>query len=193
MPRRTWWKKINLISATLCYFSLMLSIITSINWNSQSANIKNVYIHREMKVLQLIFVVVCLYNFQNHYNSSTWAAMTVSVFMLKGFSLQSSLSFGEPQLASSMDFLFLRRDTKTGHHYRDKLPLCFVRWKYRKLVVSSSVQDDVTFLPSAKHYASVSNALLSLLLLHCTVTERVAGYSQQHHWFLNVKGKDSGN
>lgn len=39
-------------------------------------------------------------------------------------SLQSSLSFGEPQLAFSMDFLFLRRDTKTG-----QTVIMFCEWK----------------------------------------------------------------
>lgn len=43
------------------------------------------------------------------------------------FPLQSSLSFGEPQLAFCMDFLFLRRGTEPEHHQRHKPLLCFVQ------------------------------------------------------------------
>lgn len=57
----------------------------------------------------------------------------------------------------------------------------YVLWG--KLVVSGSVQDDVTILPTATHCASVCSAVVSAVAsLQLCVRERVEGSRQECHW-----------
>lgn len=173
MPHRTWWKKINLISTALCYFSLKLFLKMSMKWISQTDNF--ITFIKYWKCFNLFLCCALVDNL--HF--CTDAKSAVQPDQLWQYSMQSSLSFEESHFAFSMDFLLLRRDTKTGHHERDKLLLCFVRAKNRRLVVASCVQDDVTFLFSAKHSPSISSTLFSVLLLHWSV----GGSSQENKCF----------
>lgn len=177
MPHRTWRKEINVISATLCYFSLNVSV--KINWIPQSTIFKTN--HRVMKVPQLVSLLcagrVCpdaksLEQF--NMTSYVWQNLCESSFLcshhflLECHSLPSawiSCSWGEVQSLNTT------RETNCR----------YVLWG--KLVVSGSVQDDVTILPTATHCASVCSAVVSAVAsLQLCVRERVEGSRQECHW-----------
>lgn len=141
MTHWTWWKGINLISATLCYFSLKQFLKMTIKLISPTDNF--ITFRKHLKHFNLFLCSVL--------------AESLCFFVLISSSMWAAISLFNYTLPSAWISCCRRSDTKTDHHKRDKLLLCFVKTKSRRIVVSTCVQDDVTLLSSANHYPSISS------------------------------------
>lgn len=107
---------------------------------------------------------------QNHYSSSTWPAMYDSIYVKRGF-LCSHHFFWSTTFRLQHGFPVPEERYKAWTPLERQTVIMFCEGG-KTGSLSSSVQDDVTFLSSAKHYASVSSALFSLMFPDCTLWEK---------------------